>query len=365
MNIVDVKKLTVKYNGRVVGYLAEVDGKIAFQYDREWQENGFSISPFSLPVSNKVFVCDKPTFGGLFGVFYDSLPDGWGELLFRRLLARQGLNADRISPLSRLSLVNEFGLGGLRYEPNYAEMTETEHFDLDELSQEAETIWKDRDGGVNLDEIYKLGGSSGGARPKVHLNIMGDHWIVKFPCSYDVPNIGKHEFEANKLARKAGICTNDFKLFPSKKYKGFFGAKRFDYCDGGRVHMISLSSVLETSHRIPNLDYTHLLQVIEKICIDKEDLYEAFRRMCFNVFFGNKDDHGKNFAFLYDERLGGYKLSPAYDITKTPDKAEHEMSVNGSGNPSEKDILAVAENCNLNMERSRAIIGEVKNVVRG
>ena len=127
--------------------------------------------------------------------------------------------------------------------------------------------------------------------------------------------------------------------------------------------MISLSSVLETSHRIPNLDYTHLLQVIEKICIDKEDLYEAFRRMCFNVFFGNKDDHGKNFAFLYEERLGGYKLSPAYDITKTLDKAEHEMSVNGNGNPTEKDILAVAENCKLNMERCRTIMGEVKDVV--
>ena len=81
-------------------------------------------------------------------------------------------------------------------------------------------------------------------------------------------------------------------------------------------------------------------------------------------FFGNKDDHGKNFAFLYDESLGGYKLSPAYDITKTPDKAEHEMSVNGNGNPTEKDILAVAENCKLNMERCRTIMGEVKGVVR-
>ena len=256
MKVVDVKKLTVEYNGRVVGYLAEVDGKIAFQYDLEWQENGFSISPFSLPISNKVFVCNKPTFGGLFGVFYDSLPDGWGELLFRRLLARQGLNADRFSPLTRLSLVGESGLGALRYEPDYAEMMVSEHFDLDELSREAEAIWKDRDEGVDLDEIYKLGGSSGGARPKVHLDIRGDHWIVKFPCSFDVPNIGKHEFNANKLASKAGIYTNDFKLFPSRKYKGFFGAKRFDYCDGGRVHMISLSSVLETSHRIPNLDST-------------------------------------------------------------------------------------------------------------
>ena len=79
MKVVDVKKLTVKYNGRVVGYLAEVDGKIAFQYDLEWQENGFSISPFSLPISNKVFVCNKPTFGGLFGVFYDSLPHDNGR----------------------------------------------------------------------------------------------------------------------------------------------------------------------------------------------------------------------------------------------------------------------------------------------
>ena len=66
-------------------------------------------------------------------------------------------------------------------------------------------------------------------------------------------------------------------------------------------------------------------------------MYKAFLRMCFNVFYQNKDDHGKNFAFLYDDNLDGYTLSPAYDLTKTPEKYEHEMTVNGIGNPTKKD----------------------------
>lgn len=58
--------------------------------------------------------------------------------------------------------------------------------------------------------------------------------------------------------------------------------------------MISLSSLLETTHKIPNLDYSHLFQVIQHISIDQNDMYEAYKRMCFNVLFKNKDDHGKN-----------------------------------------------------------------------
>ncbi|MCQ2101795.1 MAG: type II toxin-antitoxin system HipA family toxin [Fibrobacter sp.] len=347
----------------MVGYLAELEGGIAFQYDDLWLKNGFSISPFSLPLTSKVFVNPKPTFNGLYGVFADSLPDGWGELLFRRMLARQGVNAERISPLTRLALVNDYGLGGLRYEPNIAELDDDERFDLDVLSTESAKIWDDENGSANLDEVYRFGGSSGGARPKAHVKIQDDYWIVKFPCSTDPKNIGLQEYNANKLARKAGIWVNDFDLFPSKKCKGFFGAKRFDRVDGRCVHMVSLSSLLETSHQIPNLDYTHLFQVIQRICGDKENLYEAFLRMCFNVLFGNRDDHGKNFAFLYDEAIGSYKLSPAYDITKTMDKPEHEMSVNGNGKPVIEDLLAVAKNSALQMERCRDILESVKNTV--
>lgn len=55
--IEQVKKLTVKYNGKIVGYLAEVEAhQIAFQYDDEWLQTGFSISPFSIPLENKIFI---------------------------------------------------------------------------------------------------------------------------------------------------------------------------------------------------------------------------------------------------------------------------------------------------------------------
>lgn len=88
-----------------------------------------------------------------------------------------------------------------------------------------------------------------------------------------------------------------FKLFPSKVTKGFFGSQRFDRVDGKKQHVISLAAILETTHRISNLDYKHLFQVIQKISVDKEDYYEAFRRMTFNVLYGNKDDHGKKPGF--------------------------------------------------------------------
>ena len=127
--------------------------------------------------------------------------------------------------------------------------------------------------------------------------------------------------------------------------------------------MISLSSLLETSHRIPNLDYIHLIKVTQRICADERDCYEAFGRMCFNVFYGNKDDHGKNFAFLFDEKLDGYRLSPFYDITRTPDKAEHEMTAAGSGNPAEKDLLEVARQTALDIEKCRKIIANAKETL--
>ncbi|MBO4573049.1 MAG: HipA N-terminal domain-containing protein [Clostridia bacterium] len=52
----NIKKVTVKHNGKTVGYLAETEPfVIAFQYDENWIRSGFPISPFSLPLSDKVY----------------------------------------------------------------------------------------------------------------------------------------------------------------------------------------------------------------------------------------------------------------------------------------------------------------------
>jgi serine/threonine-protein kinase HipA len=127
--------------------------------------------------------------------------------------------------------------------------------------------------------------------------------------------------------------------------------------------MISLASLLETTHKVPNLDYMHFFQVVKEICIDKDDLYEAYRRMCFNVLYGNRDDHGKNFAFLYNEQKGGYELSPAYDITPTLNKPEHEMTVLGNGQPTEEDLLKIAKEIKLSLKDCKEIIQIIKYVL--
>lgn len=361
---IQVNKLEVLFHGVQVGYLFEFEpSKIGFQYDSQWIQHGFSISPFSLPLKENIFWSNSPHFGGLFGVFNDSLPDGWGELLVRRYLAQNAINFGKLSPLTRLSLINESGLGGLEYKPVQSIIEGKEAVDLDKMALEIKTILNDNSSEINLDWIFSYGGSSGGARPKAHLLINQESWIVKFPSSIDPENMGELEYRANVLARKSGIQVNEFHLFPSTRCTGYFGSKRFDRKDGQRVHMISLSALLETTHRIPNLDYIHLFQVITKICPNKEDLYEAYRRMCFNVLFQNKDDHGKNFSFIYDEQLNGYRLAPAYDITKTPHKFEHEMTVLGKGNPSEEDLLQIGQEFKMSTRKCESILMKIRSTL--
>ena len=87
-----IKSVEVYYNDRLVGTLAETKENLtAFQYSKTWLSEGFSICPFSLPLSDKLFFSNYEPFGGLFGVFDDCLPDGWGMLLTDRMLRSKGL----------------------------------------------------------------------------------------------------------------------------------------------------------------------------------------------------------------------------------------------------------------------------------
>lgn len=112
--------INVFYHERLVGTLAMTnERKAAFEYADEWLENGFSISPFSLPLEKKVCVPVKNYFNGLWGVFADSLPDAWGQLLLDRMLKEKGHNIDNVSMLDRLAIVGESGMGALTYRPEW------------------------------------------------------------------------------------------------------------------------------------------------------------------------------------------------------------------------------------------------------
>lgn len=361
--IKEINEVVVRYNGLAVGYLVARNDVISFQYDLGWLKNGFSISPFSLPLKEGVFVNKKDTFDGLYGVFADSLPDGWGVLVMIRKLAKKGINYERLSPLTKLTLVGDKGKGALTYQPMQSDF-KNELSDLDEIASYAADILADkRVNEESLDSLCFMMGSSGGARPKAYIEIDGQEWIVKFPGQFDSKDAGKEEYIANELAKKCGLRVNECWLFPSKKCSGYFGALRFDRAKGRKIHMVSLSSLLETSFRLPNLDYLHLFKAIKSISSNHEDLYEAYGRMCFNVIYGNKDDHGNNFSFLYDEKLKGYRLSPFYDITKTPNMGEHTMSVMGHGNPTEDDLLLAGKEMSLDSSRCIDILKKVKSII--
>lgn len=251
-----IKSLQVFYQGIKVGTLAMLPNNlIAFEYDSKWLIEGFSISPFSLPLIKKVFIPKIDPFDGLFGVFSDSLPDGWGKLLVDRLLINKKINPREVNLLNRLAIVGDSGMGALTYRPEYDFKIKENEKDLDKLAIACSEMLN-TNYSKDLDKLFLLGGSSGGARPKILTNIDNEEWIIKFPSSYDVKDIGKIEYEYSLCARKCGIELPETRLFPSKISSGYFGVKRFDrkLTDAGkekRIHMISVSGLLETSHRLP------------------------------------------------------------------------------------------------------------------
>jgi len=361
----EINHLTVKYHNRVVGILAETkDGFGAFQYDREWLKTGFSISPFSLPLEDRVFVPKSDVFEGLFGVFSDSLPDGWGRLLVDRMLLARAIQPQTVSAVTRLGIVGCSGMGALEYVPELVPMEEKDTFDLEQLAKECELVFQEKDP-TNLEELFQLGGSPGGARPKVLVKIEEEPWLVKFPSPYDKPTIGLEEYRYMKCAAKCGIIVPEVRLFPSVKGEGYFGVRRFDRNECGKVHMISVSGLLETSHRIPNLDYHDLMKLTYILTKDSRQMEELYRRMCFNVFAHNRDDHSKNFSYYYDEKEARWKLTPAYDLTYSNSVGgEHATCINGNGkNPGMEDLYAVGKAAGISEKKLRNIAEEIRGIV--
>ena len=367
-----IKSLQVFYNEKKVGTLALMKNNIvAFEYDSNWITNGFSISPFSLPLKKQVFIPRIDPFGGLYGVFSDSLPDGWGRLLVDRMLNSQNINLREISQIDRLAIVGETGMGALSYKPEYNLLEDKDYQeDYDNLALSCKKILN-TEYSADLDKLFKLGGSSGGARPKILTKIDNEDWIIKFPSSLDDSNIGKLEYLYSVCAKKCKIDIPETKLFPSKISSGYFGIKRFDrkkLSTGAirKLHMISVSGLLETSHRIPNLDYNDLMQLTLNLTKSFEEVEKLFRLMCFNVFSHNRDDHSKNFSFIYNEDLNKWELSPAYDLTYSYSiNGEHATTINGNGvNPGLNDILKVAEKIGLDKKKAEKISIEIKEIVK-
>lgn len=364
--MIKTDRIEVYYGDRHVGTLAETKHRAAFQYSDEWLSEGFSISPFSLPLERRLFIPEYEPFEGVFGVFADTLPDGWGRFVVDRYIKNKfGVNAADIDGFQRLTLITDSGMGALTYKPAIKIESGEPSLNLDEISKECSNLLADKSI-ENLDRLFRFGGTSGGARPKIHTKIDGEEWIIKFPSAYDDRSIGLQEYEYSLCAKKCGISMTDTRLFHSDNCKGYFGTRRFDRGqDGRKIHTVSVSGLLESSHRYPNLDYEQLMKLTLIITRDMNEVKRMYDLMCFNVFSHNRDDHSKNFSFLYDEDEHRWVLSPAYDLTFSSSQGgEHATTVHGEGkNPGMADILRVAMAAGIDTRYAEAKAKEIKEIV--
>ena len=357
-------KLMVKYHDRTVGTLTLTpdDRLCAFEYDSAWLSDGFSISPLELPLKAGLFIAKHQPFHGNFGIFEDSLPDGYGRYLLHKALLREGINDDNLSALDRLSIVGNSGMGALTYHPETKVIKDSEILDFDLLQEKALQVLKeqqDTDAGLLL---YNSG-NSGGARPKAIFSDNEGHWLIKFRHYYDPTDIGQQEFHYNEVAKRCGINIPDCKLTNGR----YFTTRRFDIApDGKRIHTATAGGLLCLSLSMPFLDYENLLALTGFLTQNAKDVEEMYRRMVFNYLTDNKDDHCKNFSFFVSKTGSdrySWHLAPAYDLTLCTEgyNGEHATSVNRTGTPTLQDMIAVGTKNKMSAERCREIFEEVKS----
>jgi len=378
-----VSELNVYYNGRkgvslLVGQLASFKKKIYFEYDAAFLKTGLNLSPFLLflKLGAQTPQASNP-WNGLFGVFNDSLPDGWGLLLMDRHLQSLGVDVQYLTPLDRLAYIGNRGMGALSYKPARRMSQAGFNINLGELASASLAIYEGRTSEC-LAEIAQAGGSPGGARPKVLVHVKDDHlisgdgdvpdgyqpWVVKFFSRKDESETGRIEYAYSLMAKAAGIIMPSTRLFEDKHGSAWFAIHRFDRMDGQRIHMHTLGGLVDADFRLPSLDYMDVLKVTQSLTRHANDVQQAFTVMVFNVLAQNRDDHSKNFSFLMSD-TGEWRLAPAYDLTRSQGiNGEHTTSVAGEGKaPDKTHLFKVGESAGLKPAMMEQIIENVSTAI--
>lgn len=353
-------------------------GAYAFRYDDDFRRLGIEPSPLMMPVRDLVNWTfpnlSKETFRGLPPLISDALPDNFGNSLIEGYLASfYGMNRQDIKPLDRLAYMGSRGMGALHFKPPRGEVKGASAIELEGLVLEARKALsgslEDAHAADSLRHIIDVGTSAGGARPKAVIcwnpitkEIRSgqfdapegfEHWLIKFDIDQGQLNqgqdFGRIEYAYHLMALAAGINMTECRL-EEEGGRAHFMTRRFDREGGsGKHHAQTLCAMahLDFNQRATH-SYEQMFQAIIALNLPDEDLYEAYRRMVFNVLARNCDDHTKNTSFIL-KKGQAWRLAPAYDVTFAHNPSggwtsQHLMSVNGRFRDfSKDDLLAVSD----------------------
>lgn len=362
--------------GQEIGKLGyDLDqGKSFFQYNPEFLESGqySKLFPFIFKRTKPVQVFteyQQDTFQGLPPMIADSLPDTFGNIIFQEWLTAKGVQ--KITPLEQLTYVSNRGMGALEYKP-IKELPQSSEINIDNIISILEKVLKLKEDitGEDLSElsllnVFKIGSSAGGARPKILISehkktgkiIAGDreasdhynHYLVKLHIDdSDGYNKEKVEYAYYLLAQEAGINMMSSKLIEDKH----FATLRYDRQHGEKQHVLTVTGLTgwDFKSQPENSSYENVFKVALGLEVPHKDLQQLFKRMVFNIIFRNVDDHLKNHSFIYNKENDSWNLCPAYDLTYalnplfTFKSTSRALSINGKRTEiTIKDLLTIAE----------------------
>ena len=311
---------------------------------------------------------DNESFKGIPPQFADSLPDMFGSIIFKAWLDSK--EQKHLSVLEQLAYVGNRGMGAIEYHPS-VKLEEKASIDLEEiiavlsevLDLKKSTAEKQLSSQA-LINIFRIGTSAGGARPKILISeeiatgkiIPGDleisdkykHYLVKLALDEEIGYPREVvEYCYYKIIQKMDIRMMESKLIDEKH----FATQRFDRQHGEKQHVLTASGITGWNYMDPtNSSYENLFKLCSFLKIPHAQTEELFRRMVFNVLYGNVDDHLKNHSFIYNSQDDSWQLSPAYDITYALNpltnikKSQRAMSINGKrSDVSAKDLYKIAD----------------------
>jgi len=385
--------LKVKLWGMDVGYLSwdKKTNVAVFEYEPSFLEQGLDIAPLTMSISSPRSQKRMPWTGdsdklyqGLPPMIADSLPDKWGNSLFKAWLRDNNFAEKNVTPLDHLSFIGSRAIGALEYEPAQKLGTDSA-FSVDvqrlyefarQVLNERESTILNKENSILWQDLIKISSSPGGKRPKaiVVLNpqtgevISGqgfipegfEHFILKYDDNSVYP-FAKLEYVYYRMALDAGIGMMPSELRTYGNITHFL-TRRFDRVGNERIHIQTLAAMSPLSD-----SYENSFAVIRRLNLPYEDSRQQFLRMVFNVLARNVDGHSKNFSFCMTPD-GAWRLSPAYDLTYSVDPAapaysnRHSLTVNGKNEDiTRMDLEIVAQNNDI--QDYKALIDMVANAV--
>ncbi|MDV6328425.1 type II toxin-antitoxin system HipA family toxin [Idiomarina sp. Sol25] len=339
-----------------------------FRYGQSYlaRNDAFALDPVHLPLTDELF--ETRANKGLFGVLTDAGADAWGRKLITQLRTTKPENE-----LEFLIAGASMGVGAISFSlsqsKSKAKVSRNTLDDIDLLLAGKNAILNSENVSVEVKKAFQYGESMGGARPKTVLQHNGQAYLLKFNRPDDLYNVARVESATMTMLNEVeGVNVAGTQLLAGEE--DVLMSERFDR-RGLDVshHFISANSLLaegNVSEAMLKTTYSYgaLAEYMRKTSQRAEDATELYKRMAFNVFIGNTDDHGRNHALFWDLKSGGWRLSPAYDVLPINNSQQHALGVGEYGREGSIDnVLSQCRRFGVTPKKAKNILENIRELV--